>query len=957
MSIDQDIANSARQLATDVKINHDIINGDENTEVATEGGPVPSIRKRLKDIESEWAQTADPLADDLASTVQVVKGYKNDAANSATLAEETLPKVTAEGDKQVVRVTNVGGQQVNQVQSIGQQQEALVNTAGTTQINKVEDAGKTAEQAAHQAQAIADKFGDVDDAVTVATEQADRSETEADRAEKAATGVVTETEEQIKEIQAVGAEQVNAINSKSAEQVAIVTATGAEQSEMVVAAGAEQSQTLEVTGSQEKLEINQLADGRIDDINAAGADLESLVDRAETANTQANTAATEAKKAEANATAIVHNDEGSLTPKPGAYGVADSNGYLDIGWTPLLAAMYPYSGVLGSVDKNDMFTFQQNTTAVDRFYIKGKRAFNIFGRFVNILQDRRIQLPEAESTAERAIAFDDVFLDWNGNVKTYRSITPYRTTASFNGDEIAKEHGYSKIQTRLYKTGETYALLLGRITRLNKGAYHPVFNSEGAAGFAHKDTLSDSSLWARPYLKKKATNTVDCFINATDNNSGGSRSTKLNDGSIKTGGNNTDLMHDRRPDKKFYDAIYADDFTPLYYSAMNVVDRQALLFDSVNRAISGETFSAAEVSSSLVYECTSVQETGYPIFTNSNGFYSSKHFTESCLKVVNLRTGTSWENMDFYFISTGTTTYIRHNLSDDIHSGDQVYIKLTSEAQKGITNNPSARPQFLMVDIIGSLDAMPDEWKTNGLPGNWLIVGEEGESLIPDEARKYFKASRKCLKCYQVLRTTDKGNSWTDIGRWADNESDHGFIEDSLESSINGFYRAENAESCIIIFYQTSANPLELADNTYAAALGINSVLGTYNNSETGMLTNWLINKTPVGFRYNIVNLKSHSMFNTRLHHGGDTRVPVNDDFPILEQSQLSPTCKMLPYLSIDGYLHFVYKEIKMDKTWGDDNIFNIVNNQTTVTDLNGNMVIVGQKRIELPYQFSGEPL
>ena len=91
MSIDQDIVNNARQLATDVKINHDITNGDENTEVATEGGLVPSIRKRLKDIESEWAKTADPLADDLASTVQLTKDYKNDAANSAVLVTETLP--------------------------------------------------------------------------------------------------------------------------------------------------------------------------------------------------------------------------------------------------------------------------------------------------------------------------------------------------------------------------------------------------------------------------------------------------------------------------------------------------------------------------------------------------------------------------------------------------------------------------------------------------------------------------------------------------------------------------------------------------------------------------------------------------------------------------------------------------------------------------------------------------
>ena len=63
-----------------------------------------------------------------------------------------------------------------------------------------------------------------------------------------------------------------------------------------------------------------------------------------------------------------------------------------------------------------------------------------------------------------------------------------------------------------------------------------------------------------------------------------------------------------------------------------------------------------------------------------------------------------------------------------------------------------------MCDIIGSLDAMPPEWKTEGLPGNWLATDEDGNSLIPDGTDKNFKLSRKCLECYQVLRTDDNGS-------------------------------------------------------------------------------------------------------------------------------------------------------------------------------------------------------
>ena len=35
---------------------------------------------------------------------------------------------------------------------------------------------------------------------------------------------------------------------------------------------------------------------------------------------------------------------------------------------------------------------------------------------------------------------------------------------------------------------------------------------------------------------------------------------------------------------------------------------------------------------------------------------------------------------------------------------------------------------------------------------------------------------------------------------------------------------------------------------------------------------------------------------------------------------------------------------------WGDDSKFNIVDNVSTTTDDNGNTVLIGQKRIELPY-------
>ena len=657
------------------------------------------------------------------------------------------------------------------------------------------------------------------------------------------------------------------------------------------------------------------------------------------AREEAKTAANEAKEAEANATAIVHNDEGTTTPTPGAYPVADSKGYLDIGWTPLLQAMYPYSGVIGSINKGDLFTFytdQDSAWAND--LVINARQFNINGRFVDKAQEI-ITLPEAESTAERAIAFDDIFLDWNGTVQTYRSITPHRTTTGYDRDAIATEHGYSKIQTGLYKTGETYALLLGRVARRNQGGYHPVYNLEGSC--AYVDTAGSGREWWNPKLDEPAQpkNQEQCFyFTRTDgvqvSNSG------------KIGGVSWQLP---RPDKKFYDAIFADDFTPLYYSAKNVVDRQALLFDSFNRAVAGETFSSSEVNNSLVYECSTLSSSGYPVFSNSNNLYRSKHFPNSCLKVVNLRTGTSWENMDFYFFSTGAKTYIKHNLSDNIQIGDQIYIKLTPEVQEGVTNNLSARPRFLMVDIIGSLDAMPDEWKTQGIPGNWLAVGEEGEDLIPNGLTKTYKLSRKCLECYQVLSTGDKGVTWEDRTSQYKN---------SFEDADNAQNLAASSSQVYMLFYRTSANPFELADNGKVFCLHDSVWAGNSASINLGSLYGSnLIGKIPTAKTNPHLILTTLSKYGITPAEGlglGTNWIPL-PEHPAVDVGVFhSPAYKTLGYLT-GSYLQIVYKEMKHNGTsWGDDNKFNIVDKQSTVTDLNGETVIVGQKRVELPYQFDG---
>ena len=136
MSVDQDIADSSKQLAADVKINHDITHGDEHTEIPTEGGPVPTIKKRLKDIETAWAKNADPLAEELSDVVDTTKDYKDEAKESADRAAEELVKVQDEGTKQTNRVAAKGTEEADKVTSEGNTQVARVVSEGDTQTNR-----------------------------------------------------------------------------------------------------------------------------------------------------------------------------------------------------------------------------------------------------------------------------------------------------------------------------------------------------------------------------------------------------------------------------------------------------------------------------------------------------------------------------------------------------------------------------------------------------------------------------------------------------------------------------------------------------------------------------------------------------------------------------------------------------------------------------------------------------
>ena len=159
----------------------------------------------------------------------------------------------------------------------------------------------------------------------------------------------------------------------------------------------------------------------------------------------------------------------------------------------------------------------------------------------------------------------------------------------------------------------------------------------------------------------------------------------------------------------------------------------------------------------------------------------------------------------------------------------------------------------------------------------------------------------------------------------------------------------------LMVFYRTTANPFELSINEEYLDYG-DGVISNHNSfvDQLGvMLGSNTINKVPVSTDSRAVS----SILNYRRQ--GNTNAFRPDigitHSPITLGSTTNPAFKSLPYLA-RNYLHVIYKEIKHNGTsFGDDNQFDIVNNQSTVTDTNGETVIVGQKRVALPYHFDGD--
>ncbi len=111
---------------------HQIINGDENTTVETDNGPISSIAKHLKEIRAELTQGVDEIVGTALSAKEIIL----EAQSDITTKYEEIQTIRSNLDEIVTNITAINERFVNSIDEF----EITLNEA-ITSINDTKDSG------------------------------------------------------------------------------------------------------------------------------------------------------------------------------------------------------------------------------------------------------------------------------------------------------------------------------------------------------------------------------------------------------------------------------------------------------------------------------------------------------------------------------------------------------------------------------------------------------------------------------------------------------------------------------------------------------------------------------------------------------------------------------------------------------------------------------------------------
>jgi len=343
--------------------------------------------------------------------------------------------------------------------------------------------------------------------------------------------------------------------------------------------------------------------------------------------------------------------------------------------------------------------------------------------------------------------------------------------------------------------GECYFLVLGVVSRLNQGAYHPSFNSMGCSFFKRQSDYNGKKYWYEKTDAPTITSKADCFDIAP-----ATVPSKVVDwfGFIASGNSG-------RPDGRYYDAIYADGqggVDDLRLSAWGIT-REEALGEKDARFKNGEERGLQKL------EFTTVQLQPATSFNAASTIWQTPDTTG-----ISLGDTISVVDAGAIVITAATVT----SISPDTYVGwdvsDGTYVRDSAKSYHAVLSAPTNNQvsgEFLQTDVIGdpaNILATPD--LANGWLGNWIPV-------IPDGTSQTYSFTRKTVgTVYNPVYTADNGGSWT---------SDPSYPP-TFNTTLNAYTTSLSTGVVFIQDYTAHAYLTEAADNAvvYKGNEGIGDV-------------------------------------------------------------------------------------------------------------------------------------
>lgn len=481
-------------------------------------------------------------------------------------------------------------------------------------------------------------------------------------------------------------------------------------------------------------------------------------------------------------------------------------------------------------------------------------------RYLGTASEMSLQNPyfvDREAITNQVLAYIEEAAD--NTISTKTEVLMELSYAVETPIQILTKNGFTHLGKGLFSKNGLNVIPIGIWQTKNEYAYHPVYNVMGTRG-VQQDNNQDS---VRQWHDNNAliiSSIEDCWLNLSSNTSYGT-------GLVSSNGNKDFGGSLIRPDGKFYDVVYGNDFIPMYNKASQTANTELVdrfLNDAIGNKLSGvnnmsTTLNVLNAPLTDVSESTATLIDGEVVNRTVLGFDNSVigSFEDSVdyARGRGYCGGNSKRHGVIRWDISGTSTYVQV----DGHVASDFTVSSTYSASR-IEDLPIlSRGTQSRIDVIGSPLNYPQDWKDELTRGksllfNPLLVNQDGSSAIPDGTSKDFMYSKKSTSpsLGDGLYTGNSGETWASSG-FAFSQKVSNKVTIAL-STVNVFVQSYTAVNDMVLRSDPKAsatvNSKVVASNSHSshivnACLGKVAVGNLSNGLESKVLENVVTYVTP----------------------------------------------------------------------------------------------------------------